>query len=239
MMKVGICDDNPLVFEGVSNKLEKCLEKMDLTCKVYTFETVEHLLEFCSGSGIALDLLFMDIEMPGMTGIEVCKKVNKLLPECKIVYHTNYLNYATDVYETQHCYFILKGQLEQRLPFVIRKVLEDKRKAPETLLLDVHGGKEIVSRDGILYMERDKKKTFIHMENGCRIETHQKLNELLEALASYEFARCHNSYVVSFSKVNKYTRQELTVGDKTIPVSRKYANTVKEQFLKWCGTQLS
>lgn len=236
-MKIGICDDNPLVFEEVIHELEEYMKSNALSCEFYTFRTVDSLLACCRDSDIKLDLLFMDIEMPEMTGIEVCKEVNRLQPECKIAYHTNYLSYAPEVYETKHCYFILKGQLKERLPYVICKVLEEKDKAAETILLDVHGGKEILRKNEILYMERDRKKTYIVLENGCKAETNKKLSELLEDLVSSGFVRCHNSYVVSFSKVKKYTRQELTVGDKKIPISRKYISTVKEQFLKWCGTQ--
>ena len=56
----------------------------------------------------------MDIELPDMTGIEVAKEINYLVPYCYIVYVTNHVDYFTDVYSTEHQYYVLKKELKER-----------------------------------------------------------------------------------------------------------------------------
>jgi len=179
----------------------------------------------------------MDIAMPQLSGIELCMKMNQLYPDCQIAYHTNYLEYATEVYETNHCYYILKDQLGYRLPKLMAKITQKKESNQKKIVLKRQEGIIVVAENQIIYIERMGKNSHIHMEDGSIIKTGQKLQELLELMESGGFIRCHNSYVVSFARIKKYTRQIFVMENGfEIPISRGYARSVKEAFARWSGS---
>ena len=69
------------------------------------------LLQEIGAHGYTPDIAIVDIQMDEMSGIELAKRINTVLPQCAIIFATSYLSFATDVYETEHAYFILKVNL--------------------------------------------------------------------------------------------------------------------------------
>lgn len=232
MIRIGICDDESMIFTEIRRELELYKEKYGTGFEFFTFNSGEALIQFFQNE--KLDLLFMDIDMPEKNGIELAAMVTQTDPECQIAYCTNYLEFATDVYETRHCYYILKSQFTKRLPYVMKKVQEAKDVNSERIFIERRDGREMILKKSILYMERSGKKTYIYLEDHTIKETTVKLDVLMERLNSKEFVRCHNSFIVSFGKVKKYSRQKMEMDDgQIITISRTYIESVKKAFAEW------
>lgn len=82
----------------------------DISC----FDSSEALLQAVV-SGYAPDIAVLDIQMGEMDGISLAKRLNALTPSCRIIFVTSYLAFATEVYSTEHVYFILKSQIDERI----------------------------------------------------------------------------------------------------------------------------
>lgn len=233
---IGVCDDEPKVLDHISLEMKRYAEKESLEYTLLPLFSPQELLLYCESGNPKPDLIIMDIEMPEISGIKLSQKVNLLCPDCQIAYHTNYLEYAVDVYETKHCYYILKNQLRERLPQLLDKVVNNRGIKRHQIVLEQQGQKAVVVLSQIVYVERTGKFSIVHMEDGSIIKTSLKLQELLVAINVPGFIRCHNSFVISLSWVQLFKRQEFIMRNGAqIPISRNYADNVKENFARWSG----
>lgn len=228
-MTIAICDDDVAILQETQKIVSNYMQDRD--CTVVDFDTPMGLLSFAKGNDI--DLVFMDIELGPKSGIEVVKELQIMKPDCQAVYYTNYIQYATDVYETNHCWYVLKGQLEQRLPDIIHKVEEKLNRKTEILIVRENGTNKIVEAQQIMYIERSYKVSYIHTVGGI-VEAGEKLDELFVKLNPTYFVRCHKSFIVNFFFVKQYARMELQMKNgESIPISRQNIVSVRDAFLNW------
>ncbi|MDD2970757.1 MAG: LytTR family DNA-binding domain-containing protein [Lachnospiraceae bacterium] len=232
---IGICDDDQCLLEDIKAYLLEYGERVSEAYEIHTFQNAEELFRFFTRRH-QLDLLFMDIELEDESGIKVAEKVNKVVPDCQITYLSNYLHYATEVYDTKHCYYIVKNEYQEKIPKVIERVREYQRKT--FLAVKTGTASQMIAIRDIIYLEREKKTTHIHWMKGIT-DTRENLEELLARISAPFFVRCHNSYAVSLLHVKVYKRQEILLDeDATVPISRGYIVEVKDHFMQWAEKQL-
>ena len=231
-MKIAICDDDKAILHMTKKTIEKMLETK---YEVVIFDNAHDFLKYADDNRI--EMAFVDIEMGKISGIDVVKKLQIIQPRCQVIYYTNYLQYATDVYETDHCWYLLKDQLEDKLPNIIRKVEENLIRQNEVFIIDDGEGASVIEMQNIKYIERSYKTTYIYCTSEV-FETGKKLDDIYPQLNALFFVRCHKSFIVNFSYVKQYTRTMLELkSGENIPISRTYIATVRDAFINWGRTQ--
>ncbi|CDX04972.1 LytTr DNA-binding domain protein [Desulfitobacterium hafniense] len=233
MLKIAICDNEALIANQIASAVEKSLPGINLRKDI--FSDPDSLLN-CPK---AYDIALLDIALEKGNGIELAKQLNRLNPACKIIYVTNYLNYATKVYDSEHIYFVLKSDLDQHLPQALQKAISLLEKENSEFIAIEQKGKIItIKQRDILYIERRKRTTYINCQEDIFL-TSEPLPSLEAQLLSPPFSRCHNSYLVNFSYVKHLRRTEILLHSKTsLPVSRAYWENIKNSFAKFIGTTL-
>ena len=105
-MRIGICDDDKVWCGTAERILDNFFEQLGREGEVFCFYTEEELLAY---KGVPLDILFLDIQLreDKGEGISLAAKINEKWKTCQIAYLTNYLFYATEVYNTSHIFFVL------------------------------------------------------------------------------------------------------------------------------------
>ena len=183
------------------------------------------------------DAVFMDIEFKeGPLGIDAAVRINADAPHCQIVFLTNYLHYSLDVYRANHAWFVLKSQLEQRLPEVFEKLsfVDGVRRAAIAIKPVGEGGVVNISCNDIRYAERINRITRLFMCDGAKYDVREKISELADRLPEAWFGRCHNSYIVHFGYVRTLHVSDLVLDDGThIPVSRSRSKQFRSKYLLW------
>lgn len=234
-MIIGICDDDARWSRKVKGLLEKYAERWMLFIETRCFSGGAELLAY---QGLPIDVLFLDISLEGKSGIDVAEEVNRKWKNCQIVYLTNYLNYVTEVYRTEHIFFVLKEQFEQRIGEIFGKILHVTEKNRKQLLFSVVGGKVInLAPDEIYYFERMKRVTVIETVWG-KHEIHERLDTVMEMLPRTDFVRCHNSYIVYLPAVREMMKDTfLMKNGEVITISRSYIKNVKAVFGRWMEIQ--
>lgn len=240
-ISVMIAEDEMLALEELLYMLEK--EKDIELCP--SAETGDELIDLYFEH--KPDVLILDIEMPGVTGVEAAKRIMKSANEPPLfIFTTAYDNYAIDAFEIEAVDYLLKPfdhiRLHQALER-IRKRLEDKREAsvqnsPNNKLLIDDGEKMIVlSPDSIYYAVPSQRTLEIHTENEV-IESKMTLQELEKKLEGLSFFRTHRSYLVNLNHIHEITpwfngAYNITLKNKektTIPVSRSARKALFEKF---------
>ena len=178
-----------------------------------------------------VDLIFLDIQMPELSGIEFAK----ILPRStKIVFTTAFSKYAAEGYDVDALYYLLKPISYEDFLKAANKALKwfEERERPEGYRSDrfvfVKSDYKLqkIAFDDILYIEGVKDYVRITMANGDKIMSLMNLKKLEDRLPSPEFMRIHRSYIVHMNKIEVVDRLRVVFGTTYIPISDSYKDSV-------------
>lgn len=227
MRSIAICDDEPVHLSYTQALVQKTLPTAEFETDL--FPDAERLLQTMRAGDYRPDIAILDICMEGLDGIQLAKRLNRLAPSCKIIFLTSFLDYATEVYETEHIYFILKSEAEHRLGPALRKAVEMPA-ASHCIQVKRAKGTTLISLEHILFLERQGRKTRVRTETD-ELWTLQTPQKLLEDVPNEAFIRCHQSYWVRTPKILALKNNDFYLpNDLRIPLSRTYRQEAKEQF---------
>lgn len=227
MRHIAICDDEPAHLDYTHALVRRELPSTRFALE--RFSAPEQLLRAVEAQNYRPDIAILDICMGGASGIELAKRLNALAPRCKIIFLTSFLDYATEVYEAEHVYFVLKSEMEQRLRQALRKA-EEALGAVRFLPVKQAKGTTLVPLEQVLFLERSGRKTRVQTE-GEALWCAQTPQELLSAVPAEAFIRCHQSYWVRTAKILAMKNNDFYLPDGCrIPLSRTYRQAAKEHF---------
>ncbi|GAB4028229.1 LytR/AlgR family response regulator transcription factor [Spirosoma gilvum] len=169
-----------------------------------------------------VDLLFLDIKMPDISGIDVIKSLSRVP---MVVFTTAYSSYAVEGFDLDAIDYLLKPFPLTRFMKACSKALEHKtsRSTTEPAFLFIKTGydEEKVMLDDILYIEADGNY-LTYVLKTRKLLSRQTLTELQQLLSTDQFVRIHRSYLIAVNKIDKISRQELTIAGKQIPIGASY-----------------
>lgn len=221
-MKVAICDDENMQLSMTKTALETAYKSLDLVIDTYT--SGAKLLS--ATDGIQYDLIILDIEMPGMNGIETAKKLRKLGEETAIVFLTSHVEYALEGYEVNALRYLTKPAGVEKLSEIITYLVEQKKKDKKILLRNSEDV-ELVCVADIYYMEAQDQMIRVVTGKG-EYRNRYNLGDYERELSGEGFFRIHRGYLVNLGHVLRISGRELVMEDgASLPVSR-----TKEAALK-------
>lgn len=228
-----IADDEPLAGEGLTRHIE-VVDYLELIGIVQNPVELDQLMETEQP-----DLIFLDIEMPFMTGIDFLKLKSSLPP---VILTTAYPNYALEAFQFDVVDYLLKPITFTRFFKAVKKVrelhfLKDQKKIsgsvqpePDYFFIKCEGKYEKIRTDEILFIQSLQNYVMIHTETGKYI-TLMSLKTLEQNLDPVQFIRVHKSYIVSVPKINSFEHTEIRIGGELIPISRSNKEWVHEKIL--------
>ena len=225
-------DDEPVALSIIKNYCERL---GDISLETYTNPRIglQKIIEEKP------DIVFLDIEMNGMTGMEIARG---LPPTACLIFTTAYAEYAVDSYEVNAVDLLHKPFFYPRFVNAIdtatqwikmRKVTQMTRRPERVITLKVEYKNVTVSVDSIMYIESMDNYVKLHLLDGSTLISQISLKKIEEMLPAKEFIRVHRSYLVSVAKIERYTRQSIKLVDRdeVIPVGRNYGAEIGD-FLK-------
>lgn len=232
-VRAALCDDDLAWLEREERALREFADRKDMRIELRSYTNGESLLDESNESP---DVLFCDIELSeGLSGIELVHDVSHAWPHCQIVYVTNYLRYAPDVYTTEHLWFVTKERFEEQLPEVMDKLQRKMDDGLRVLSLRTTGRQVLrVPCLDVMCLERRGRETIITLVDGSTYAVRDRLPELMDELPPRMFCNSHASYVVNLEHVRVLRANEVEFNDGTVvPMSRRHRRMVREAFLEW------
>ena len=227
MLRIAVCDDDSLQLNTTSQTVGQILSSH--SPEIDRFPDGEALLTALEKGGYRPDIAILDIQMPGVGGIAAGRRLNELVPSCRIIFLTSFLGYATDVYEVRHSYFVLKPELEKRMAPALERALEDLGRNAR-LAFRSDGVMVTVAASEVLYLERNLRKTRV----VCAREdffTSSRAEEILAEEPWDGFVQCHQSYWVNLHHVTAMNTDGFTLTDGSeVPISRSRRQAAREAF---------
>lgn len=229
MLDVIICDDNPLHL-SYTEQLTTELLSPD-SARILTFADPNQMFAELETQQYQPDIAILDIRFPELNGIQAAQKLHRLAPDCKNIFLTSYLSYAPDAYQAEHVYFVLKEQMQERLPEALARALDEIRKSNLYFLFKADGSVFQIKTSKVLYLERILHKTKIATTEGNYLSAQTVSDILSNNHCENTFIRCHQSYWVNPEAVQKLSPESFElVNQESIPISRSHRQAAKEAF---------
>lgn len=223
-MRVAVCDDNKKFRESIAQWIQ---EYNKIPCTVSIFANGEGLCREAE----SYDVIFLDIDMDGMNGIETARRIRRMDKSVKIIYVTSYSDYVDGAFSIHAFSYILKPvtkslifkQLDEILSYTL-----PKRHNPEIEFQTEHG-LERFTIDEIYYFEYCYRKIIIYTQRG-QFTFRGKITEVLNNMSQYGFATPHKSFVVNLHHVKSIKGYELTMmNGEVVPLSQKKSPMFRKQ----------
>lgn len=185
-------------------------------------------------------ILFLDIDMERRSGMDIARRVRQLGLDTIILFVTNYPQFSLEGYEVRAFRYLLKQELEQKLPVYYRDALAELSRGRKALQFSVNGEPYSVPYKDILYLESNQRVIYLYTVKPLQEEDHfyGKLEDLTRELEVEGFLRVQKSYLVNMAHIRKlnYDRVVLSNG-KELTVSQKRYAQIKIRYLGWKNRQ--
>jgi DNA-binding LytR/AlgR family response regulator len=223
-----IVDDEPLALDILAEYMRRSPE-LELVARC---SGALEALEVIKRGGV--DVAFLDVQMPGLSGLELAKLIGD---RTRVIFTTAFPQYALEGFRVDALDYLLKpvnfdefsravARAEQW--FAMKHAVQSGGDEPQNMIVKSDYKQYIIPIDTIVYIEGIRDYIRIHTDDGGSIRTLMNLKTAEELLPSGNFARVHRSYIVNVGKVKKIERARILFGDAAIPIS----DTYKEPFLK-------
>lgn len=235
MITCAMCDDELPFAEQLRSFVMAYAKKRRVELQAETFASAEELLEEIE-NGAGFEILFLDIEMRKMDGIELGKKLRERSYQTLIIYVSGYDQYMRQLFEAEPFRFLSKPLKQEELENVLDKAFERISRFHRELFT-IRFGKNVVNllcRD-IVYLESNKRKVIVYTVRG-EYEYYHKLDEAEEELLaiSADFVRIHKAYLVNMEHVEAFQYEKLALRDGTIlSISEAHRANVRSRFWEW------
>ena len=230
MMRIGICDDEPVFQEIMRRELEAYYRSLDLEVRVFSDGT--ELEEAVRKEPLSYTCIFLDVEMPGMNGLETAKVLREIGCQAPVILLTSHREYAPEGYEVGAFRFLTKP-LEREKLYRALEAAEKEGRGKGRLVVSQNGKEYYLPSNEILYFKSENVYLNIQTEKG-RFLVRKKLKEQLTELPAGAFFQVHRSYIVNMEKIQTFDGKEviLTDGSK-IPVGRGKRTLFQRAVLRY------
>ncbi len=220
-MNIAVVDDEKVIREQIGSLIEKQMPD----CYLESYATGEELL----AAGKRFDIVFLDIQMDGMDGIEVARTLRSKQDEIVLIFVTGNREYVFEALDLYAFHYLLKPVDEGKFREVLVRAAGEAAKKKEKRGLFIKKRNLTLDQADILYIESRAKKVEIHTaRTKSIIEIYATMEELEDQLEE-DFYRCHRAYLVNMAHITEYDSDSITItnGDKIYLTKKKYGDFVK------------
>lgn len=224
MIHIYVCDDSIEFRRIFDQTLKKLVPQFFPKALEYKIEdsvgSGEQLLKRLESNNI--DVLFLDIDMPGMNGLDLAKQLTKMQKEILIIFVSGYDHYVYQVFEFFPFAYMRKDHILDELPTVLKRIADKfDRDHRVVSLASIQGLVTIDARD-VIYIRSDGNYYEVKTQNGiCRCRG--TLREAEKLFSGFDFYRIHSAYIVNLNHVQQVNQNEVSVSHekKTLPIAQR------------------
>ena len=217
MIRVAIVEDEAAVREQLAGYVQRCTRQYGTLFEVTMFTDGLEILEEYRP---VYDIIFLDVEMPQLDGMETARRIRAMDSEVQLIFITNMAQYAIKGYAVGALDYVLKPVPYFAFSQQLRKAEEQlRRRARHYLALPVEGGMRRLDSSLIYYLESEGHRVHFYTEEGDFVAA-GTLKAFEEKLAERPFARCNSGYLVNLAQVKSVQQGMVQVGPYELQVSR-------------------
>ncbi len=226
MLLIAVCDDIPLECADIAKQIETILKQSNADFIIKKFFGGLELIQ----SRESFDIIFLDIKMPNINGMELAKQIRKQDRQSLIIFITSASEYVFDAFDVEAFQYLLKPIQTDKLKNVLEKATKKMQIDANIDFLMISANRQIqkVFLKDILYIESIGRIAKIHCNNGT-LETYEQIGILEDKLSDKFFFRCHKCFLVNLNFVDAFNKTEVRLenGEKIMLAKRRYEDFQK------------
>ena len=230
--RLAICEDDDVVRTHLHSLCHAILTEAGVEHSIADFPSAQQLEKLLAAESNPFDLLLLDIQMEGMTGMELAQTLRQRGDRVSIIFVTGCEDYLLDGYGVQPIHFLLKPVGREELDAALRTDWQLNHK-PKTAVLRIGSKTVSLPLAEIRYIESYNHSIIVHQSEGDRTYI-LSLSDFEKQMPPNQFCRCHNSYVVNMDYVEEIGRSELSLrGGSRLPIGRAYYKALQSAFIRY------
>lgn len=230
--RLAVCEDDESLRIHLHTLCHEILTDKKIEHEITDFSSAQELEEVLTAYDGPFDLLILDIQMEGLTGMELARRLRRRNDRVSIIFVTGCVDYLPEGYAVQPVHFLLKPVSTEALAEALFTDWKLNHQ-PRTFMLQLGAKTVLLPLDKIRYIESLNHSIIIHQDDGERFYR-LSLSEIERQLPGDRFCRCHNSYLVNMEYVEEVGRNRLSLrGGEEIPVGRACYNLMQSAFIRY------
>lgn len=228
MKRVAICEDNEIEAELLNELLMAYFRRFGIKAEIFIYHSGEALVADVEENFADVELIFLDIYMDKLNGMETARKLREMHCESELVFLTATTKYAIESYDVNAAGYLLKpidmGRITQILDRIFYREMHRR--------IEVKSGRQFryPYLSEIVYIDSSGHYVMLHMSDGTTIQTLQKISELQKMLDDDRFLYCHQSYLVNMDYISDIQKEILLRDGSYIPISARRKKVVKDTY---------
>lgn len=236
MLTIAVCDDNKAFGQSLVEKLRHlCISLPErIVCNVTeVFTSADEVLKYLSHSTV--NILFLDIDMPGTNGFELAGAVRKTFPDTVIIFVSAYDNFVYSSFDYAPFRFLRKSHIDEELSDTFEKVIEKCTTSDLAMTFTTTDGDITVRLRDICYFEAQGNYFLIHHVNRQVYKCRGTISQLETQTASLDFFRIHAAFIVNLENIERITEGStlLMKNGSTLSISRNRIKNFKNTYMNF------
>ena len=236
MIRVAICDDEPVTLKFLQLQLQKLFASCHLSAEIECFKSGNLLLE--RHKLMPFDILFLDIDMPRISGFAIAEKIREISEKTYIVFVTSKEDLMYQSFDYQPFHFICKRSPEETyrdLERVVRKLIRSFKHNLQVWIQDNYYGPRLVTLSDIYYIKSEKHYLIYYLTDPSipYLKERGLISDKEKEFEAYDFVKSHKQYLVNMIHISHFDilRHTIRMTDGTeIPISKSCRESAAEKF---------
>jgi len=228
LVKIAACDDDSIFIDELKKQVSQLFENEGIKINIESYQDGADLLD--NWEDKIYDIVFLDIEMPKISGIQVADKIRMINPYVKIIFITNRDDLVFHSIQYRPFRFIRKNYMREELPEAIKALVDKLQKENQYVTFSFNGTESSVKITEIHYIESCKHDIYIYTHHETyRVKSN--LSKWEKQLEPHGFIRTNSGYVVNSRFIFSVEKSKVVLKDgRDIPLSRYRVETVKHKL---------
>lgn len=242
MIRICILDDDVASAKQMQQILTEYLTSHKISFEIDLYERGTSLLNVLSDRKNTYQIYFMDILMPGLSGIQTAKEIRKNDRTAHIIFLTSSTEYAIEGYEVRAYDYLQKPLNPDRLFHTLSELLgTEENPSAKWLQLKINGVLNNIPYNNICYIEAQRNKLLVTLNTGEQLESYTTFSSILTLLKEEaDFTQTHRSYLINMRYIREFTSTSIRLqSDYQIPVSRNFSKSVKQDYFEFARSFFS
>ena len=235
MITIAICDDDIELREKLKKSVRLIINDIGDEADIFSYMNGEDLIAAIQEEKTSIDILLLDIDIPGISGLEVAKALREAENDIIIIFISSYDNYVFESLEYSPFRFIRKSRINQELKLALRAAhtLHSKN-IKKYIFVRGDEGEFKVEQSTICYFELSKRKLYVHLDDNRVISTWKTMKEFYEDFSEEDFVKIHSGCAVNLKYVKGCSNTEIMLDSgETLYASRSGIKTLREKLARY------
>jgi len=227
-IQIAICDDEEIFLNNLKNQIVQQFQITGMDYELHVYDNGTNLIKM--SEKMVFDIVFLDIEMPLLNGLEVAENLRERNPFMHIIFVTNRDDLVFTSFRYRPFRFIRKQTISEELPEAVSHITQVIKKENQYYTVSINNSLKQIKIADILYFESLKHDIYIHTQKE-EIRIKSNLTKIEKEMSIHGFIRVHSGYLVNYRFIYSVNKGDIVLSNQAlIPLSRHRAETVKQKL---------